>query len=424
MTAKRPDVGAMCCALMLVVAPFDVAIPEDGYGPFFIRPLMILIALLSLAAIIVHRDQLDPSLVRASALFVAALMGASAVSEDPDLGYAATLRIGVAVLAFLATSVSVTEIRNARILFAGAMAMTFGASIIGIAVLINDADLLFTDSLVGMISVSNGVARLTRPFSQANVAAMALAPVSVLLLVASGVETTRLRVWRGAMTIAGVLAAVACILTLSRGGAVALVVALATSMVMSNTVILQRLRGEWNWLLPSAVALAAGTAWWWLPRWAARVDGENSAGRQSPTRIEIWRQAIDAFRSEPLTGTGPGQFGRHSIDAVPAGVTPSPHAHNLVLEIMATAGLVGALSLAILAYLVARAAASGAGRTPHGLPFLMASVAAVVHASVDYPLVFTSSGVVVAVVVGGSVGMAGASISSPTLDMGRGTRAP
>ena len=163
MTAKRPDVGAMCCALMLVVAPFDVAIPEDGYGPFFIRPLMILIALLSLAAIIVHRDQLDPSLVRASALFVAALMGASAVSEDPDLGYAATLRIGVAVLAFLATSVSVTEIRNARILFAGAMAMTFGASIIGIAVLINDADLLFTDSLVGMISVSNGVARPDAP---------------------------------------------------------------------------------------------------------------------------------------------------------------------------------------------------------------------------------------------------------------------
>jgi len=52
MRSNRSDVGAICCALMLVAAPFDLAIPEDGFGPLFIRPLMTLIALLALTAIV------------------------------------------------------------------------------------------------------------------------------------------------------------------------------------------------------------------------------------------------------------------------------------------------------------------------------------------------------------------------------------
>jgi O-antigen ligase len=404
MISNRSDVGAICCALMLVAAPFDVAIPEDGFGPWFIRPLMSLIALLALAAIVINRDRLDPSLVRASALFVAALATASAVSDDPALGYAVTLRIGVAVLVFLATSVSVTELREARILVLGAAVMAISASLIGFAVLVKDADLFFTDSLVGKISVTNGVTRLTRPFSQANVAAMALVPISVLLIVASVADTDTSRGRRALSAIGGVLAGLACVLTLSRGGVVAMVVALTISAVM-----LLRLRGGLNWLLPSAVALTAGTAWLWLPRWGERVGGASSAELGAPTRTEIWGQAIDAFRSQPLTGTGPGQFGRYSVDAASEGVAPSPHAHNLVLEILATAGLIGAVSLAILAYFVIRRVAQGSGRSLNELPFLMASVAAVVHAIVDYPLVFTSSGVVVAVVIGGAVGMVASS---------------
>ncbi len=399
MSSHRPDVGAVCCALMLVAAPFDFAIPQDGFGPYFIRPLMTLIAMLALTAMVVNRDRLDLSLVRASTLFVFALATASAVSVDPDLGYAATLRIAVAVLAFLAASVSVTEVREARIVIAGAATMAVIASVIGFAVLANDGELFFTDSLVGKISVTNGVTRLTRPFSQANIAAMGLGPISVLLIVASAVDVASSRGRRFAIAVAGVFGAIACILTLSRGGVAALVVALAISAVVL------RPGGVSKWLLPFGVAFVAGTAWLWLPRWGARVDGVSTGAERSPSRTEIWSQAIDAFQNHPLTGTGPGQFGRYSIGVVAEGVAPSPHAHNVVLEIMATAGLLGVVSLAILVTFVFQIVGRGSWRSMNQLPFLFATITVAVHALGDYQLVFTSAGVVAAVVVGGLVGM-------------------
>lgn len=415
MGLARSNVGAICCASMLIAAPFDVAIPENGFGPYFVRPLMTLIALLGLIAVWGNRDRLDAALVRASMVFVAALGFASAISDEPDLGYAVTLRIGVAVLAFLAASVSVKSVDEVQTVLVGAAIMAVSASLIGFAVLVADAELFFTDSLVGKISVTNGVTRLTRPFSQANVAAMALAPISVLLLAAQTVRTDLSSARRAAMGAAGVAGAIACVLSLSRGGVVAMVVALLCCVVLARRPVALSVS-----LLPFAVAVAAGTAWLWLPRWSARVEGISTVAERAPSRPEIWGQAVDAFESHPFAGVGPGQFGQFSIDAVSSGVAPSPHAHNVMLEIMATAGLLGAVALAILAgrvmYLVGRAPWS----TMTQSPFLFASIAVVVHALVDYALVFTSAGVVTAIVVGGLVGSieGSDSVSPPTPQQG------
>jgi O-antigen ligase len=74
-------------------------------------------------------------------------------------------------------------------------------------------------------------------------------------------------------------------------------------------------------------------------------------------RIEIWRTAWAIFRSSPIVGTGPGTFGiafremispayvivRHSTLAA------ADHAHNELLQVLATTGIVGALAYLLVA---------------------------------------------------------------------------
>ncbi len=116
-------------------------------------------------------------------------------------------------------------------------------------------------------------------------------------------------------------------------------------------------------------------------------------------RTELWAAAWDMFRSQPLLGVGVTRF----PDLLPAAITadrlPYQHAHNLVLESLATTGIVG--TLAYLAYWAGAAVRvlrldDASMRWRLGLPLL----ALFLHAQIDslnYLLVFE---VVLATLIG------------------------
>jgi hypothetical protein len=100
-------------------------------------------------------------------------------------------------------------------------------------------------------------------------------------------------------------------------------------------------------------------------RWAALAVGaavlalhpRAGAVASDVGRLEIWRIAWDVFKSRPIVGVGPGAFG----EAFRAHVSPAyvivrgsslaaaDHAHNEILQVLATTGIVGALGYLLVA---------------------------------------------------------------------------
>jgi len=90
----------------------------------------------------------------------------------------------------------------------------------------------------------------------------------------------------------------------------------------------------------------------------------DAAGRTSlGQRFEMWRAALDAFKQAPIFGIGPGHFDDHLAElaaenrvnqqVAEAWVTgdephPHSHAHNEFLNTLATRGLVGIITEALL----------------------------------------------------------------------------
>lgn len=106
-------------------------------------------------------------------------------------------------------------------------------------------------------------------------------------------------------------------------------------------------------LLPARARLAALAA---LPLIALHPRLQSAAADAG--RIEVWKAAWAMFRESPWLGLGPGTFEM----AFRAHITPGflaahrnafiiqAHAHNIFLQILATAGVLGALGAAGLAY--------------------------------------------------------------------------
>jgi O-antigen ligase len=64
-------------------------------------------------------------------------------------------------------------------------------------------------------------------------------------------------------------------------------------------------------------------------------------------RVELWDRAVKMFRSSPITGVGPGMFGKliydpkFTISIDPTVGRIHAHAHNTFLELLAETGLLG-----------------------------------------------------------------------------------
>jgi len=160
----------------------------------------------------------------------------------------------------------------------------------------------------------------------------------------------------GGFVVLAVLSALAAVASLSRGGWLALGAALAVLGAGGLRGFSFRRPGRRAGLVLGATALllvlgvlgAAHTGW--LPSFIERVRhfGDGS------TRLLIWRAALDTFAEHPLLGSGLDTFALAFERHRPAeywrlewGGTPV-RAHQDVLHLLATQGLLGGLALAVL----------------------------------------------------------------------------
>ena len=409
-------------AMVVAVSPFDVDLPAGGWTALHLRPLLLGSALVAVAVVgrdavgkradrgrRARRGLVDRRLPIAAAALPAALALSAATSADPATGFAVTTRAAVLGLLFLAATVAFRQRRDLDVLLIGAAVGAVVAVAVGAAVLVRGADGWGSSLLVGTISTTGGVERLTRPFSHANVAAMYLTPVGVLLAGAATVAGSvgAARRW----TIAAAVAAVGVSLTMSRAGLLAMAVGLAAVPLA--------LAGPWPGLRPGSIrrrsVLVAGVTlaglvgplrWW--GRWVDRLAPADGAAPRPPDRLEIWGQAIEAFGSAPLLGVGPGRFGVASVERTPDGVAPVIHAHQPLLELLSTGGLVAAgAGLALIATIAVVVRGGGAPAPGRELALILGPPLLVValQAAVDHPFPFSSAGNLIAVVAGAAVGV-------------------
>lgn len=392
---SRHRYAAFMLTTLVVLAPFDFAIPESGFGFLVLRPLMIVAAVLSVVSLLLVPARRIVALTSVATL--GAVWVSTALSDSPSLSAAASARITVAILVF-AASTSVFACRSGRSTLRDGLTLgVIAFTLVGIATHLTGGELLVTEYLLGDISISNGVARLTRPFPHTNVAAMFLGPSLVLLAVDPRDPDSKAPGWATLTAVA--LAVVALSLTLSSGGLIAAIAGLLAGAWWNRST-------PWvlNRIVPllSAAYLAASRALY--SSWDQRLsfDGGVTGTQPRPlSRVQVWEQAWDAFTGAPVFGLGPGQFGPFSSTATPDGLAAAPHAHSIVFEALATGGLVLAVPLAVLIVVVAR---SLLRTLPACAGISGAMVAVGVHSLVDYGVVFTSTGILIGAVAGALVG--------------------
>lgn len=147
------------------------------------------------------------------------------------------------------------------------------------------------------------------------------------------------------------------------------------------------------------------------PVGASEASGEFLQPRAiNLSRGEIRDIAWTAFRENPWFGVGPANLRRSVADQLtPEQRFPGEHAHNIVLEPLATWGLLGTIPFVILGLggLLRALVVVARERSLDRLIIAGTLVAVAVHGLVDWPLIFTSS----AIPIGLFLGMAWAPVA-------------
>ncbi len=104
------------------------------------------------------------------------------------------------------------------------------------------------------------------------------------------------------------------------------------------------------------------------------------------SRLTIWRAALEAWAAHPVFGSGLGTITAelldHGLATVAAG--PAPHAHDIFIQLLAEAGVVGVIALAALTVaLLLRAVRPGSGALVSPGPVRAAAAGALVAFAVD-----------------------------------------
>ncbi|HTB96709.1 MAG TPA: O-antigen ligase family protein [Terracidiphilus sp.] len=195
-------------------------------------------------------------------------------------------------------------------------------------------------SLASVDAVVSGQSRFVAAGQNANDVARFLDlgfPLAGILLV---LGERRIDRWLGLGYFPMGLAAV--VITGSRGGAIAGLVALA-----GCTLLLFRMRRQFVFWGALCIPLLAVALWMFVPHETfnriATILGQLQGGDLNQ-RTKIWFWGWDAFIERPCVGSGAGTF------VIAAGVAPVDTAHNTALSIVVEEGLIGlGLASAILA---------------------------------------------------------------------------
>jgi hypothetical protein len=120
-----------------------------------------------------------------------------------------------------------------------------------------------------------------------------------------------------------------------------------------------------------------------------------------PRRFQLWEAALRMALASPLVGVGPDNF-RLSYARYAGLATGDPriHANNMYLEILAGAGVAGALAFGWLLWSIARVTRSSTLANPASLAMTAALLAIAVHGTVDSFLSFAPTYVLFAMTLG------------------------
>ena len=170
---------------------------------------------------------------------------------------------------------------------------------------------------------------------------------------------TKPKLWRILLSVWILLVILLLYFTSSRGGwigTVAVLTCLAFLLYLDSDSSLGETLRKYFWSVVGVVLLSALIL---IPS-----DGGGSRQIQHPThgtgfgsRSAIWGVALDSFKQDPLSGIGPYLYGSEFIKAgsVPPGMLLA-HAHNVVFNIAAEAGIIGVLAFGILVISILREA--------------------------------------------------------------------
>ena len=218
--------------------------------------------------------------------------------------------------------------------------------------------------VVGLDLIPSFQQRLFNPLSDSNLLASfvnLLLPLAIARALASTSKSVR-----SLLVTYSVASLFVLYFTGSRGGLLGFAAALAALSAAWITVVSKpakkRAQAIWNalWsrrvlfftMLGLALTMIAFVAWRIL-----RFQGDTTHGPALTARNIYWQAAGQAFRSDLLTGVGPGLYPVQLMriwSTPPA--RPFLHAHNFVFQVAAESGLFGLIGLAALVFAIVRKA--------------------------------------------------------------------
>ena len=120
-------------------------------------------------------------------------------------------------------------------------------------------------------------------------------------------------------------------------------------------------------------------------------------------RVDAWSVAWQDFASSPLLGVGPHQFGDSvAAERTAAGQLVGAHAHHIVLEPLATWGLLGTVPFAVLGLRAGWRSVRRAwrSRTAEACAIAVGLLAVAAHGTVDWPLAAVTTAIPIATLLG------------------------
>jgi len=265
----------------------------------------------------------------------------------------------------------------------------------------------FVDAVLVRLEAGRPSGPFILPAALAGFLAMTL-PATLL-----GIRRGLARGVRPAAAVALALQAAALMMTRSLGGLVAAAVSVAIVLVPRST---RRVVTTAVVVMVAAIAAAGFLV-------DRRAEIGSGPGRDPLTlRAGNWGAAAAMVRDHPVAGVGPGGFATAYTGYVRAGMNETRFAHNSWLQIPACWGLWAVFPLATLALIWARglgaalrAGGAAAALAAGGTGFLL-------HNLVDFTLYLPSVAVAGAVVIGMSLGVAGARPADEDRSGGNGAR--
>lgn len=252
----------------------------------------------------------------------------------------------------------------------------------------NDVSILIPPYLP-KVSMALGISTLVAGFT-----------TPALFVTATWAYTARHKVHRRILWVITFLLLITLILTFSRGGLLAFLGGLAVFIIIraiQHPALTSRLSSKWIGGIGGSIAMAALIGF-------VAITLPFGIGVSDKGRVDMWQSAVKITLDHPLTGVGPGLFGRAHRDYRDPLVSRDKlaSAHNAYLNLSSETGLLGILVGAWLGYTLIKASwqtwKQAKGRNQHlrveGL-FAALSVLAV-HSTID---VFTITPINLVIIV-------------------------